>query len=97
VVVVTYAYLRVYRRFHATNAASWRGMLPRHVVAIGVSYMMMIGGSISDLIVHVHEPLTWRTPVYALTYLLGSWSMWDVLGHSRHRYCELEAAAAETS
>jgi hypothetical protein len=78
-------YLRRYGRH------DWRGLLPRHVITISISYTMMIVGSIVDIAIRVDEPITWRTPVYLLTYLLGAWAMWDVLGHSRHRYCEATA------
>lgn len=89
--VVAYTYNRIYFRFRRQRGwASWRGLLPRHVVLVATSYTMMIVGSLVDLGQRIHEPLTFRPAVYSVTYLLGLWAMWDVLGNAKHRSVEMD-------
>lgn len=86
--VVTWVYWRVYRAFHNRNhrrVPRWRGLLPRHVVVVGLAYSLLVIGTMGEMVLQIRSGFTSRIPVYGVAYVLGFWSMWDVLGHSRHR------------
>lgn len=87
--VVVVVYIKVYLRARALakqgRAEHWRGLLPRHVAVIGGSYIGLVVGTLAEMTVRFHDPLTWRPPTYATLYLLGLWALWDILGHQQHR------------
>ncbi len=90
-VVVTWVYFRIWQRFHRHLSANakWRGLLPRHVFLIGVSYLLLAGLVGYEVMTRIRSDLTWLAPLALLAYALGLWALWDVLGSSRHRYHNL--------
>lgn len=90
VAVYTSIYL-VHRRLSRAHAIpQWRGLLPRHVALVGISYLLLTGFSMYSMLTFVREPLTWRPFGYGTAYALGLWALWDVLGSSRHRKHEYD-------
>jgi MFS family permease len=79
--VVTATYVKQYR----TRRGTWRGLLPRHVVLIGVSYIGLLLWAMEDMMQRFHEDPSWRIPALFVLAALGFVAMWDVLGHQRHR------------
>lgn len=90
-VVVLYArQYRVQRKaVREGSADTWRGMLPRHVATIGLSYLLLVTATLVETYMRIHEAPTWRMPLYCAAYLLGMWALWDVLGHVRYRTRDL--------
>lgn len=83
-VVVVVLYARLYA-LSTRLQSKWRGLLPRHVALVGVSYLALMIGTMADMTRFFGDPITWRIPFYGFAYLAGLWAMWDVLGHSRLR------------
>jgi hypothetical protein len=84
-VVVVAVYARSWWLVSHGPKIQWIGLLPAHVTLIGVSYLTMIFSTITRLVGRIHEPLTWRIPVYGVAYSTGLIAMWLILGHSRQR------------
>lgn len=94
VIVVVRSYVTVYRQYRALAIAGrvrpHRGLLPKHVVLIGISYLIVLLATMADLFTHFHQPFTWRLPAYLIAYSCGFWAMWDILGYQRHRKYDLD-------
>ena len=85
-------YAGVWWKFHRhlPRGVRWRGLLPRHVFVIAVSYNILVLWSMRAIIENLHDgSLTWRVPIGFVAYALGLWSTWDVLGSTRHRYVNI--------
>jgi hypothetical protein len=89
VLVVTVAYAAIWRRhavlYRRGEVEAWRGMLPRHVVAVSTSYVGLAVMTMVEVADRLRTDPTYRPVVYAVLYLIGLWSMWEVLGHARYR------------
>lgn len=88
-VVVVRAYARLYRRWQIAYAKGeiekWKGLLPRHVTLIGVSYIGLILWTSEDMIRAFHHDITWRLPSSFILFGIGLWAMRDMQRHARHR------------
>jgi hypothetical protein len=85
VVVAVYARLFWLFHRHLPDRTKWRGLLPKHVVGVGIAHLMLVVASMHELSGKIHDGITWRPFVYIPAYLLGLWALWDVLGHERAR------------
>lgn len=82
--LVLVRYWRVYRTMMAVEG-DWLGLLPKHVVLIGSSYLVLIGYAIVDTCGHFHQPLGARPFIYGAAFLLGVAALWSLLGYERAR------------
>lgn len=86
--VVAATYFVLWHRFHRglPQGVRWRGLLPIHVVLIGISYALLVGITLYEIIIRIREELTWRTPALLVAYSIGFAALWTVLGASRYRF-----------
>lgn len=61
-------------------------LLPLHVTVISISYLLLVGGTLAEIVDRLGaESLTWRTPTYLTAYVLGFVALMIVLRHVRYR------------
>lgn len=76
-----------YRRARR-SADGWRGLLPRHVAAVGLSYAILV-----MLVLYEHtgneNPLSWREPVDLAALLLGLAALRDMTKQQQYRKVRL--------
>lgn len=88
-IVVVHAYVGVYRTHRRLVAAGeerrWKGLLPLHVALVGTSFLIFVLASVYEVASRSDTDLTWRTPVYFVANMLGSYAMWTILVHARFR------------
>lgn len=83
-------YAKVYRNHRRrSNLANWRGLLPLHVSLIGLSHLMLVGGTMYETYIRVNEPLTWRGPLFFTANVIGAYALWIILGNNRARKANL--------
>jgi len=61
----------------------WRGLLPLHVVTIGLSYLMLAGYAMLAVLERARGPLSWRAPFVAVALLVGVFALRTMLRHQR--------------
>lgn len=91
--VIVWEYIGAYRAERSATADGYRGLLPRHVVLIGVSYLSIAGMCLRLTYGRIHEPLTWQGVVICAAFLMGTWALWDVLSFQREKRQRVGRAA----
>lgn len=77
---------RKHAKLHAQGrVAKWRGMLPRHVVAVSVMAIGLTLSTMYEIAIRLRDDPSGRALFYGALYIIGMTAMWDVLGHARYR------------
>lgn len=87
--IVVRDYARIYLAHRRSGEAKWRGLLPLHVAMIGTSYLLFVVGVLSEAVGRLHQPLTWRAPVYLVATYAGAYALWAILSSTRHRKADM--------
>jgi hypothetical protein len=82
-VIYTRVYLLDRRIARVMGKSNWHGLLPRHVVLVAVSHVILTLFAMRVGFGRLHEPLSWRAPLITFAFICTLWSLWDVLGHEK--------------
>lgn len=92
--VIGVLYFHLYRAHVAAltegRVEAWRGMLPRHVATIALSYIGLTLYAMFDVAARLRTEPTWRAGVLLACSAVGLWAMWEILGHARYRTRDLK-------
>lgn len=77
------AVLRAYYR--SSRVSGPAGLLPRHVLLIGASYLLFVGAAVWEATHQLDGPWSWRVPVHSAGTVLGVLALVEILRYERRR------------